>query len=167
MDEKKDVQKVAVASAAPQPSQDGGGELYCPICGRDGDTGVKRFGHLFCSEAHLAQFASERRAKAEPEEASASAVEAKGQGEAGNAMAYGIGTKGGLRKMGWCLAACLGLLIAVPLIASGGLAATAGSLLSVVAFLACPIGMYFMMRGMMKMNQPGPKDGSDGKGDAK
>ena len=167
MDQKKDVQKVAVASAAPQPSQDGGGELYCPICGRDGDTSLKRFGHLFCSEAHVAQFASQRRANAELSETSPTPVEAKGQGEAGNAMACGIGTKGGLRKMGWCLAGGVGLLIAIPLIATGGLAATAGSLLSVVAFLACPIGMYFMMRGMMKTNQPGPKDGSDGKGDAK
>ena len=65
-------------------------------------------------------------------------------------MACGMGTKGGLRKMGWCLAAGLGLLIAVPLIASGGLAAVGGSILTVLALVACPIGMYLMMRAMMK-----------------
>jgi hypothetical protein len=35
-------------------------------------------------------------------------------------------------------------------VSTGGLAAVAGSALSVLAVLACPLGMYFMMRGMMK-----------------
>ncbi len=43
------------------------------------------------------------------------------------------------------------LLVALPLIWSGGWAAAGGSLLSVLAVLACPVGMYFMMRGMMRM----------------
>jgi len=33
----------------------------------------------------------------------------------------------------------------------------------VLAFLACPIGMYFMMRGMSKGHQQQPKDKDQGK----
>lgn len=123
---------------------------------------MRRFGHLFCSEAHVAQYASERTVQAEPAASRPTAVEATDPGNQGaKGMACGIGTKGGLRKMGWCVAGGVGLLIGLPLIASGGLAAAAGSLLTVAAALACPIGMYFMMRGMMKMQHgghPGDKE---------
>jgi hypothetical protein len=59
------------------------------------------------------------------------------------------------------------LILAIPLIWSGGWAATGGSLLSVLALLACPLGMYFMMRGMTNMhrrdaviqNKPTKEDG--------
>jgi len=158
-------ERMDVASAPSQRSQDGGGEAYCPICGKNGDTGLGRFGQLFCSEAHVAQYASERRAQTDGATTSLVTVDAKNQGNEGTpAMACGIATKGGLRKMGWCLAGGVGLLIALPLIASGGVAAAAGSLLTVAAFLACPIGMYFMMRGMMKTNQRDhPNDKADGK----
>jgi hypothetical protein len=54
-------------------------------------------------------------------------------------------------------AACWGapalLLLAMPLIWSGGWLAAGGSLLSVLALLACPLGMYFMMRSMAGMHQ--------------
>ena len=40
-----------------------------------------------------------------------------------------------------------------PLVWTGGWAATGGSLLTFLALLACPLGMYFMMRGMMNMHQ--------------
>jgi hypothetical protein len=39
------------------------------------------------------------------------------------------------------------------LIWSGGWAATGGSLLSLLALLACPLGMYFMMRAMSTMQR--------------
>ncbi len=165
MEQESGIQKVGASSP---PSPDGRGQAYCPICGREGDPGLRRFGHIFCSEAHVAQYASERTVQAEPAASRPTAVEATDPGNQGaKGMACGIGTKGGLRKMGWCLAGGVGLLIAIPLIASGGLAATAGSLLSVVAFLACPIGMYFMMRGMMKTNQTNQKGGPDEKGEGK
>ena len=76
------------------------------------------------------------------------------------------GTKGGdacalasPTQRGWSAylkrSACWGapvlLLVALPLIWSGGWVATGGSLLSVLALLACPVGMYFMMRGMTSM----------------
>lgn len=158
MDHRKGIQRVGVVTAPGRVSTDGGEDIYCPICGRDGDPALKRFGHLFCSDAHAEQYASARRARTESLEASRSGVEAKSQGQGGNAMACGIGAKGGLRKMGWCLAGGVGLLIAALLIASGGVAATAGSVLTVVAFLACPIGMYFMMRAMMKGQHNQPPD---------
>ncbi|MGH7410613.1 MAG: DUF2933 domain-containing protein [Candidatus Methylomirabilis sp.] len=64
--------------------------------------------------------------------------------------------KGGLwslLKLGACCAApILALAILVPLLRGGttGLGALAGNLLYFAALLACPVGMYFMMRGMTK-----------------
>ena len=164
--DQKDGQKLDVALPPGRPSTNGDQETYCPICGQDGDLTLKRFGQLFCSEVHVEQYASERRANADLTEAAPAALATTKQEGKENApaMACGIGTKGGLRKMGWCIAGGVGLLVALPLIASGGLAAAAGSVLSVAAFLACPIGMYFMMRGMMKTNQKGnPDDKAEGK----
>ncbi len=158
MDQEREIQKVSAPLTPPPPSPDGDGQVYCPVCGRDGDPGLKRFGQLFCSQAHVAQYASERRGQGSLVEAAPTAVEGENKPSGGQPMACGIGTKGGLRKMGWCLAGGVGLLIAIPLIASGGLAATAGSLLTVVAFLACPIGMYLMMRAMMKGQHSEPPD---------
>ena len=55
------------------------------------------------------------------------------------------------------MAACCGgmllLLPALGLVSAGGLAAVAGSALSVVAVLACPLGMYLMMRMMMRQEK--------------
>ncbi len=163
MDQERGIQKMSAPSAPAQPAQDRGGDLYCPICGRDRNPSLNRFGHFFCSEAHVAQYANERLAKTDSVAPASPAVAAKDQREElASAPCCGMGTKGGLKKMGWCLAGGLGLLIAIPLIASGGLAATAGSLLSVAAFLACPIGMYFMMRAMMKGQHSEPPDKKGG-----
>ena len=162
MDGMRQGQKMHVTSRPGPPSTNDGQEVYCPICGRDGDPGLKRFGHMFCSEAHVAQYASERPAKADVVKPGPTALAAKtNEAEGTQAMTCGIGTKGGLRKMGWCVAGGVGLLIGLPLIASGGLAAAAGSLLTVAAALACPIGMYFMMRGMMKMQGKEPPNDSE------
>lgn len=166
MPQEMTAQHGGVAPSPGLPSPNGDEETHCPICGRDGEPSLRRFGYLFCSEDHVDQYASERRARAYLAGAGAPAVEPKGPGTPAG-MACGTGTKGGLRKMGWCLAGGAGVLVALPLLASGGLAAAAGSALSVAAVLACPIGMYFMMRGMMKMNQMGPKDSPEDKGSAK
>ena len=61
----------------------------------------------------------------------------------------------GFLKMAACCGGMLLLLPALGLVSAGGIAAVAGSALSVAAALACPIGMYFMMRGMMKREQGG------------
>jgi len=51
-----------------------------------------------------------------------------------------------------CCGAPLVLLLAIPFVGSifGSLAAVASGLLSLAAVLACPLGMYLMMRMMMK-----------------
>lgn len=58
----------------------------------------------------------------------------------------------GMLMMAVCCAVPLLLLAAIPFLAAsfGSLAAVGSGLLSVVALLACPVGMYLMMRMMMK-----------------
>ena len=69
--------------------------------------------------------------------------------------------KGGLwslLKLGACCAApILALAILVPLLRGGttGLGALAGNLLYFAALLACPLGMYFMMRNMHRTQHDG------------
>jgi predicted phage tail protein len=64
------------------------------------------------------------------------------------------------KQQGWKrylkLGACCGApLLVVLLLAGGGgaLLGAAGAFLPYLAALACPLGMYFMMRGMWKMEQ--------------
>jgi len=165
-DEKK---AIATPSAAPSSSST---ETYCPICGKDApDPSLKRFGEHFCSEAHVAEYTRELRAKqaAEPTAAAAVAVgKASTPQETGTTEGQAQQKKGGisgLLKMAGCCGGMLLLLPALGLVNLGGLAAVGGSLLSIVAVLACPIGMYFMMRGMMKPKQHGGQGQSDGRED--
>ena len=59
-------------------------------------------------------------------------------------------------ERGACWGAPLLLILAIPLFWSGGTAAAAGgSILSVLALLACPLGMFFMMRAMGNMSHGG------------
>lgn len=57
----------------------------------------------------------------------------------------------GMLMMAVCCAAPLLLLAAIPFLgaAFGSLAAAGSGLLSIVALLACPVGMFLMMRMMM------------------
>ena len=65
-------------------------------------------------------------------------------------------------KRGACWGAPLLLLLAIPLFWSGNAtAATGGSILSALALLACPLGMYFMMRAMGNMNHTGQPHAKD------
>lgn len=162
---------------ASQPSDAAGGnavtETCCPICGRDAsDPGLKRFGEYFCSEAHVAEYAREMRSKHATEtadiatvaEAEHTAAPAKGSAEGGHAPQR----KGGLGRLLKMAACCGGMLLLLPalgLVSVGGLAAVAGSALSVAAVLACPIGMYFMMRMMKQEKHAAP--GSDANADRK
>lgn len=133
-------------------------ETCCPICGRaTTDTSLKRFGEYFCSEAHVAEYAREVRSK-QATEATAIATVAGAESTAALATGSAEGErapqkKGGISGFLKMAACCGGMLLLIPalgLVSIGGLAAVAGSALSVAAALACPIGMYFMMRGMMK-----------------
>lgn len=58
----------------------------------------------------------------------------------------------GMLMMAICCAAPLLLLAAIPFLGLtfGSFAAVGSGLLSIVALLACPVGMYLMMRMMMK-----------------
>jgi len=81
--------------------------------------------------------------------------------------------KGGLRsllKLGACCAApILALAILVPFLRGGdtGLTAIGGNLLYFGALLACPIGMYFMMRNMGRMQQGEKEEGHEKSGETK
>lgn len=163
-EEIQDTNRARGEIASPPVASVGGnrvGESCCPICGRDStDPTLRRFGQYFCSEAHVAEFAREVRASAGKQDILA----AVGPAAAGAAEPK-AGTpqkKGGLSRL-WKMGACCGgillLLVAIPLLGTGGLGASFGLLLTLAAFLACPIGMYFAMRGMTRMGQHGGHGG--------
>lgn len=108
-------------------------ESYCTYCGVDLDRAAaapKRFGEPFCGDAHAEAFVQEARA-ARIESAAASS---------------GWNLKRVL-KMG----ACCGLpLLALVFLAGGGgaLLGAGAAVLPLLAVLACPLGMFFMMRAM-------------------
>ena len=81
--------------------------------------------------------------------------------------------KGGLwslLKLGACCAApILALAILVPFLRGGdtGLTAIGGNLLYFAALLACPLGMYLMMRNMGRMQQGEKEEGHEKLGETK
>jgi hypothetical protein len=132
---------------------------HCAYCGHpiEGPAAPERFGEPFCSDAHAEQFATGVRAARM--EVAARAAPNSGAEPVTTASACALPPAGERRwtdyaKRAACWGAPLLLLLAVPLIWTGGWAAAGGSLLSVAALLACPLGMYFMMRGMMNMQHP-------------
>lgn len=78
---------------------------------------------------------------------------------------------GAPKQRGWMrylkMGACCGVpLLALVFLAGGGgvVLGTAGALLPYLAALACPLGMYFLMRSMTKMGQ---KENLQDKGEEK
>jgi hypothetical protein len=68
-------------------------------------------------------------------------------------------------KMALKRAACCGVpMLALVVLAGGGgaLLGAAGAVLPLLLFLACPLGMFFMMRGMAKTGQDGRDKGDGG-----
>jgi hypothetical protein len=135
---------------------------YCGLAVNDDMPPTERFGERFCSEAHAEDFASGARA------ARMRVAAQSGSAPASCAMAAaGQRTWKDYLKRGACWGAPLLLLLAIPLFWSGSAAAaTGGSILSALALLACPLGMYFMMRAMGGMNH-GPQDHAKGDADNK
>lgn len=140
-------------------------ERYCALCGQQADprgTAVDRFGEAFCSDAHAQEFAKAVRtarvqiAAASPGTTEIARAESSAEG-ASKAQSWK-----GLLKMGLC---CGLPILALVVLAGGGGAVlgAAGALLPVLAVLACPLGMYFMMRGMSKTGDKG--DSKDKGGD--
>ncbi|MBI4638627.1 MAG: hypothetical protein HY727_19995 [Candidatus Rokubacteria bacterium] len=123
-----------------------GSAVHCASCGQAiGDPGgaPERFGERFCCDAHAEEFVADVR--------SARIREATRAVEPSHCALPPSGrrTWGDVLKRGACWGAPLLLLLALPLLWSGSaVAAAGGSLLSVLAVLACPLGMYFMMRAM-------------------
>ncbi|MBI3105581.1 MAG: DUF2933 domain-containing protein [Candidatus Rokubacteria bacterium] len=158
---------VPVASRnGPPPLQAAGQARYCAFCGAEvGQEGApERFGEIFCSDAHAEEFVTGVRA-VRGEGAVAGGAEIQRTGETAPEQPTGA-AKPWDWKMALKMAACCGApVLALVVLAGGGgaLLGAAGSLLPVLAFLACPIGMYFMMRGMSKGHQQQPKDKDQGK----
>ena len=127
----------------------------CGFCGIDVEAPspvVRRFGTAFCSEAHAEAFVSEVRA------ARTQAVAlTQPSAPRDRAMAAGADQPTKPGPQGWDLkwalkmAVCCGLpILAVVALAGGGgaLLGAGAAILPVLALLACPLGMLFMMWGM-------------------
>jgi hypothetical protein len=110
-----------------------------------------RFGEPFCSEAHAEAFVGEVRASRAEVAAHRPAGEAPGAPGDTGAAPQGQG-RWDLKR--WLkLGACCGLpLLALVVLAGGGgaLLGGAAALLPTLALLACPLGMFFMMRAMRR-----------------
>jgi hypothetical protein len=127
---------------------------HCAYCGHPispGDDVPHRFGERFCSEAHAEEFVAGVRAARIDH-----AVRARDRGAngaVGGACAAGASGQPGPGGTLWralCWGAPLPALVGI-LVWAGGWAPTGGSLLTGLALLACPLGMYFMMRSMTSM----------------
>ena len=131
----------------------------CGYCGHplaDDVAAPQRFGERFCSEQHADEFATGVRAARIDAAARRVDVDARPAATNATACTSPTGEQHGWRarlKRAACWGAPALLLLAMPPIWSGGWAAAGGSLLSVLALVACPLGMYFMMRGMAGMQQ--------------
>jgi hypothetical protein len=128
---------------------------YCTYCGVDLDQGSDtptRFGEPFCGEAHAEAFVQEARA--------ARVERMTGAGQIIDDVARADGhasSRWNLRRT-LKMAACCGLplLALVFLVGGGGALLGAGAtVLPLLAVLACPLGMFFMMRAMQNHGKSG------------
>lgn len=137
---------------------------YCAFCGGDADghgLATERFGEVFCSDGHAEEFVNELRAA----RIQAAALRTAEPATTETARPEQPGARA-LKQQGWKrylkMGACCGLpLLALVFLAGGGgaLLGAAGALLPLLAVLACPLGMYFMMRSMAKMeHKENPED---------
>lgn len=122
---------------------------HCAYCGQPiaaEAARVERFGERFCSERHAEEFAAGVRAARVEAAARRHADEAVGTAPRGRPRAYGI----------WVAAAAMLVVLGFAFIwggvGAGTLAPVGGTLSTVLLLLACPLAMYFMMRGMHQMN---------------
>lgn len=137
---------------------------YCAFCGTDANTrgpATERFGEVFCSEGHAEEFVTEVRAARIQAVAALAVPSSPTEIQRTESSAPVASKQQGWKhyfKMGTCLGAPL--LALVFLIGGGGaVLGAAGALLPFLALLACPLGMYFMMRSMAKMeHKENPED---------
>ena len=121
---------------------------HCPVCGVEVSSPTDtRFGEAFCSATHADEFV-EKVQTARIQAAATLAVHTpQPETSAGGALTQPSWKR--YVKMGACVGAPL---LALVFLAGGGGAVlgAAGTVLPILAFLACPIAMYFMMRSMSK-----------------
>jgi hypothetical protein len=140
---------------------------HCPICGVEVSSAADtRFGEAFCSVTHAGEFVEkirEAKIRAAVAPAVRSAEPEARHPETSMAAAPAEPTWKRYAKMGACVGAPL---LALAFLAGGGGAVlgAAGALVPILAFLACPLAMYFMMRSMSKM---GDKERRPEKGEEK
>ena len=147
-------------------SEAGAAERYCALCGQQTSTSgpaIERFGEPFCSEAHAEDFVKAvRTARVQITAATPETTEIARAESSAEAAPKPQSWKGPL-KMAIC---CGAPMLALVVLAGGGgaLLGAAGGLLPVLAALACPLAMLFMMRGMFKT---GDKEKAGDKGGEK
>ncbi len=127
---------------------------HCPVCGIEVASPAEiRFGEALCSPTHADEFVEKVRA-ARVQAATALAVQASTaearHPETSVAAAPVQPAWKRYLKMGACVGAPL-LALAFLVGGGGAVLGAAGALLPILAFLACPLAMYFMMRSMSKM----------------
>jgi hypothetical protein len=136
----------------------------CAFCGTDANTrgpATERFGEVFCSEGHAEEFVKEVRVARVEAAALRAAEPTTTEIERPEGPSAGVSKPESWKhylKLGAC---CGAPLLALVFLAGGGGAVlgAAGALLPYLALLACPLGMYFMMRSMGKMGHgKEPKD---------
>jgi hypothetical protein len=129
---------------------------YCPTCGIEVSSPADtRFGEVFCSPGHAEAFVE--KVQVARAQAAAHALEASGIAQPPQTLAVSAPGRRdwkGHVKMGACIGAPV--LALVFLVGGGGaVLGWAGALVPVLAFLACPLAMYFLMRSMTKTGHPG------------
>jgi hypothetical protein len=138
------------SNGAEAPSHVSRERCYCATCGIDvanSGSPIERFGESSCSEAHAAEFVEAVRVARTQATATLPSVPETAR----CAKAGGTGRRGWRTYLGRAL--CWGVpLLAVVVLLGGGTAVfgAASGLLPVLAVLACPLGMYLMMRSMAK-----------------
>lgn len=154
--DERQAKDIAAARAGPNdsgpPRQAGAHYGFCGSEVNGSATGTRRFGEVFCGEEHAEAFAGEMRS------ARAAAIAMKDGAVAGAAGAGEADTERPARAAsGWSLKqvltmaiSCGAPILALVFLAGGGGAwlGAGAAILPVLALLACPLGMFFVMRAM-------------------
>jgi hypothetical protein len=119
---------------------------HCPVCGMEVTSPVEvRFGETFCSRNHADEFVA--KVQAARIQAAAALTEPPSPAPASTS-----------KPRDWKHYVKLGICVGAPLLAlallvgrGGAVLGAAGALLPVLALLACPLAVYFLMRSMPKM----------------
>ena len=121
---------------------------YCPVCGIEVFSPVEvRFGEMFCSQSHADEFVE--KVQAVRIQAAAALAEQPAPSVASTS-----------KPRDWKHYVKAGVCVGAPLLAllvlvggGGAVLGAAGALLPVLALLACPLAMYFLMRSMSRTGE--------------